>query len=376
MKNFKIYSSFAVAISMILFFSCTTEDDFISQNTEVPTEGSLASGIQLLEYTNAYAKGGGATSSLLVFSDLATFTSTVTTLENNIEAYDDAFIAQYPNLDGDQLSDKEQTIGFDTYKPLKDFEATFKFSNSMRKDYKVAETNWLNKPDLIEADDPDKDFYELDEEEMTVLNNVGAVKIGNSIFKVFDGGVAEITDGDLFTLNRIAYFLCADFANETASNIVVYGGCVYSSGGNTGGGNNPPPTNYCFSNGENRTSWNTATRHKLKGIVKVVDRPYLWGVKIKSVTKYYKKIAGVWLRRRSDLTAALDGVADEISENNCGDFAVTFDETIDKKDVINKSKARYRINLNRNFQRWLVQENKVKGVHKQMSNRREHYLKD
>ncbi|MDC9723864.1 MAG: hypothetical protein PSN34_13980 [Urechidicola sp.] len=75
MKNFKIYSSFAVAISMIFFFSCTTEDDFQSQNTEAPTEGSLASGIQLLEYTNSYARGGDGSNSLLVFSDLATFTA-------------------------------------------------------------------------------------------------------------------------------------------------------------------------------------------------------------------------------------------------------------------------------------------------------------
>ncbi len=374
MKNFKIYSSFAVAISMILFFSCTTEDDFQSQQIEAPTEGSSASGIQLLEYTNAYARGGGGSSSLLVFSDLATFTATVATLETNVEAHDDAFLALWPNKTADELHTKEQAIGFDTYKPLTDFETLYNFTNSMRKDHKVAEDDWLNKSNLIEANDPDKTFYELDKEEMTVLNNVGAVKIGNSIFKVFDGGVAEITDADLFTLNRVAYFLCDDFARETATNVVVYGGCTSTGGGNTGGGHNPP-TSSCFSIERDETSWNTATRRKMKGIVKAVYSP-IWGVKLKSRTKYYKKAAGIWWLHRSDLTAALDGTVDYAGDSNCGDDFLTLDETVHFNFESNKKRVKYKYGGGNYYagQKYLVENNHLKGVHKQNANRREQYL--
>ncbi|MDC9723865.1 MAG: hypothetical protein PSN34_13985 [Urechidicola sp.] len=272
---------------------------------------------------------------------------------------------------------KEQAIGFDTYKPLTDFETLYNFTNSMRKDHKVAEDDWLNKPDLIEANDPDKFFYELDKEEMTVLNNIGAVKIGTSIFKVFDGGVAEITDGDIFTLNRIAYYLCEDFANETGSNVVIYGGCTTTGGGGNGGGGNNPPAASCFSDERDVTSWNTATRRKMKGIVKAVYHP-LWGVKLKSRTKFYKKVGWVWFLHRSDLTATLDGTVDYNGDSNCGDDFLTLDETVDFTFRANKKRAKF-VYGGGNYwadQKFLVENNHLKGVHKQDANRREQYLND
>lgn len=368
MKNFRIYSIFAVAMSMILFIACSTEDE-VQIPEQIATSGTIE--IKLVEYSSSFAKGGGS-NSFLAFNDMNAFKTTVTQLETDMETHDDAFINSWPNLTADELSDKEQVVGFDSYQPLKTFESLYSFNSSMRKDHEIAENDWLNKPDLIESNDPDKTYYELDAEQMTVLNNVGAVKIGNSIFKVFDGGVAEITDADIFTLNRVQYYDCLDFTTETAPNVVVYGGC--GNNGNTGG-NNPPTGSSCFYDGVNRTNWGTATNRKMKGVVKVVNSP-IWGVKIKSKTKYYKKSWGIWWLRRSDLTAALDGDYDENSVSDCGDNAFLFDENIDFTYGEDKKRVKHVIHLNSNTQLYMVQDNKVKGVHKQLSNRRDHYLKD
>ncbi|MCF6279183.1 MAG: hypothetical protein L3J14_02430 [Flavobacteriaceae bacterium] len=345
MKNFRIYSIFAVAMSMILLIACSTEDEVQIQEQIAPS-GTIE--IKMVEYSSPFAKGGGS-SSFLAFNDMNAFRTTVAQLETDMETHDDAFINSWPNLTADQLSDKEQVVGFDSYQPLKNFETLYGFNSSMRKDYEIAENDWLNKSDLIESNDPDKTYYELDVEQMAVLNNVGAVKIGNSIFKVFKGGVAEITDGDIATLNVIGFDDCVGISQRQLANVVVYGGC----GGTGDGGGNPPAGASCFYDGVNRTNWGTATRRKMKGVVKVVNSP-IWGVKIKSKTKYYKKSWGIWWLRRSNLTAALDGYYDENSVSDCGDNAFFFNENIDKKSVVNKKRVKYVAPLNSSSQLYIL----------------------
>lgn len=369
MKNFRKNSIFTVILSMMLYVSCSTDEQIESQEPVAITP--IAEQISLLEYSNSTARGGG-NSSMLVFNDIYAFRNTIAQLEQQVETNDDAFITRNSNLNADQLTEKERAIGFDMYKPLKDFVALYGFNNSMLKNYQIVESNWLNKPSLIESNDPDKEFYDLDEEEMAVLNNVGAVKIGNSIFKVFDGGVAEITDGDINTLNLIANYRCVELEQLRLDNLVVSGSC----GGTSTGGGNTTPTSSCFYDGVTRSNWDTASKRKMKGVVKVVNSPDLWGVKIKSKTKFYKKVWSVWIRKRSNLTAALKGYYDAYDASSCGANAFYFDENINKKSVSNKSKAKYVINVNPSGQYFLIKENTVKGVHKQMTNRREHYLKD
>lgn len=272
---------FAVAMSMLLMIACSKEVNEIETPENISGSQTI-NGISLIEYNSPFARGGSQ-SSLLAFTDLATFKSTIAQLETDFEAHDDAFIAQWPSLTADQLSDKEQVVGFDSYQPLKNFESLYLFSNSMRKDYEIAENNWLNNSDLIESNDPDKTFYELDVEEMTVLNDVGAVKIGTAIYKVFDGGYIEIPSGNTDFLNRVAYYDPITDGDIGDEDIIIY---------NNDNSNGNPPTSYCFYDGDNRSSWTTATRRKMKGTVKVVNN-WLWGVKIKSKTKYYKKAGGI-----------------------------------------------------------------------------------
>ena len=112
----------------------------------------------------------------------------------------------------------------------------------------------------------------------------------------------------------------------------------------------------------------------MKGVVKVTNSS-IWGVKIKSKTKYYKKGTFGWKKYRSNLTAALDGFVDATDISSCGDNAIELDDEIHKNYKAGKKKVKYVYGpTNMNYQKFLVQKNTLKGVHKQKNNRREQYL--
>jgi hypothetical protein len=139
---------------------------------------------------------------MLEFSSIAAYDSTITALENQINSHDDSFLAQYASLDEEAVNAKEVEVGFVYQQPLIDFENSYKITNSMRQVFVAEEANWLNNEILDLATDP-SNIYVFDIAEMSLLNEKGEVKIGNSLLKLTKGGFIEITDGDINILIRI-----------------------------------------------------------------------------------------------------------------------------------------------------------------------------
>ncbi len=367
----KYQIKFIVALFIIAStYSCSSDFDEVDLSSSEPQGMSELEGIQVMEYTNSSptSKGFGfgnnnSNVSFLSFPSHSVFKRTITFLAHKFEAHDDQFIANNSGLNNEQLSMKERQTGFDPYEPLKQFASSYNFNDSMLKEYIDAENNWLGKQVLDINQDPDNFFYNLDEEELAIVNRDGVVKIGNSIYKMFDGGYIEITDGSLQTLakfNELNNISPCDeqFSINESINVNIVSGC----GGGGIGGVDP---NHCFLDGSERGHWVLANNRMIKGEVVLVYSPGLWGIKIKSKTKYFKQgWPGIWYRRRSELVAALDGKFDT-EESNCGDYLESFDEKIHRRREGNKSKAKYVVEPNSSFQLFKIQNNKVTGFHYQ-----------
>ncbi len=170
----------ALLVILASIYSCTSDiqDVDLSQSQQALVKQD---GIQVMEYSST-SKGINNTT-FLSFPNHDAFIATISSLEQQAVLHDDQFIAKYPNLNGDQLSDQELKVGFNPNEPLENFASNYGFKDSMLKDYTIAEKNWLGQPELDITKDPDQQFYNLDEEELAVLNKDGVVKIGNSIFK-------------------------------------------------------------------------------------------------------------------------------------------------------------------------------------------------
>lgn len=109
------------------------------------------------------------------------FVATTEVLETQVEAHEDAFVAQYDHLSDDALDDIEEETGFDTRLPLRNFQQSRSFSNSLLDAYEIKENLWLGKAELDEALDPSNDNL-FDEEEMALLNSEQEVMIDGKIF--------------------------------------------------------------------------------------------------------------------------------------------------------------------------------------------------
>lgn len=102
-------------------------------------------------------------------------------LENQIDAYEENFISQHPNLTNDQLDVITVSSGFKSQQPLIDFENQYFFNNSLRVNYNTLVDQWLNHEELDLATDPDNDIL-FDAVEQALLNDQQEVMIGESIY--------------------------------------------------------------------------------------------------------------------------------------------------------------------------------------------------
>ncbi len=299
-----------------------------------------------------------------------------------MENSDNDFLSRCPSLDSDDLAQKENEVGFDYYQPITDYLSNLGFTESLYYVFKNKNDIWLNNTELDAQADPilNEDFYSLDEEEMALLNPDGVVKIGQSIYKVLNGGEIEITDGDIATLSDYTQYRFCDPIGGIPIKSNVKISCNGNNGGGGGGTNNNSGggnSNNCFSNEIEVTWWNIASDKRLRGKIKVVFSN-LWGSKIKAKTRYYKKgFLGVWYNRRANITAALDGDCDIYPDSECGDNNWHFDKNVDFKYEHNKYVAKYKMDLSVQQtppQQFLIQDYKITGFHKRDNFERSHTL--
>lgn len=239
----------------------------------------------------ASLRGGSGCEEILAFETMDEFKHTMNELERQCEAYDDAFVAHFADLDEEELYNKEQELNYCEFKPNTDFENYFQFASS-NADYLVAEAQYLEQGDLNEADDPDNHFI-CEPEERSLLNRCNEVVINDTIYKITENGYFEISDGDF---GKLA--LLDEFGEDLPENVRFVGGENYMS----------MRTSDCKTNKSMRDYEPHPSNNKRKIKWVISHWTYPWGRYATAKTKNYKKKNnGKWKKYRTYCEAQING---------------------------------------------------------------------
>jgi hypothetical protein len=189
-KMFKL-----IVVIAIITTSCSKED---MQNSSIKSRPVDINNVRLVHLDGT----SKADYTMLEFSNIEAYESTIEMLRKSFKSHELDFLQKYSDLDEEALNKKEIEIGFIDVQPLIDFEKVLNFNNSMRKSFATEEAKWLNNEELDDKTNPSNVFV-FNKFEMTVLNSLGEVKIGDSLLKLTKDGFILITDGNVKTLERI-----------------------------------------------------------------------------------------------------------------------------------------------------------------------------
>jgi hypothetical protein len=262
-----------VALATIFMFGCSKEKINEQQNND------SYSSVKLITLSD----GSKTSITMLEFSSINAYDSTIKSFERQMERLDDAFLAQYDYLNDSLLNEKEEDVGFIYQQPLIDFENSLNFTNSMRQVFVVAEENWLDNDSLDMATDP-SNTYIFSIAEMAMLNTGGEVKIGTSLLKLVKDGFVVFTDSDI---NKLIRFNNGDMTVLDEVNVVTSlngdrGSCTWWKGKNY-------PHYYA---------------NKKKVIRHVHFHAYPWKGVSKAKITSYKKRGSKWKKYRTNLGVA------------------------------------------------------------------------
>jgi len=320
MKNYlKIY--LLLISSIFIFTSCDEDIDLVSE------QNSSQRDIELITNGNSNKSSGANT--MLHFSTMEIFEETIKKLEIQYEENDDAFLAQWGHLGGDDLDLKEDELNYTPQQPFIDFEKQFKGFKSLREDIETKEKKWLNNEVLDEANDP-YDHFVFDEEIRTVLNTNGQVKIGKELYQMTMFGYIKVTDGDFKTLDLV---LNNDIRDLDLPNVIIIG----SYDGTVDNSNTTSTTTTDGTSGSTTTTgtpthdtscrtWINATQYyypaykrKIKGYQKLLGYSVTgWfntANQIRAKTRHFKKKRRGWRCRRGPIGVKILGDATFSSSN-------------------------------------------------------------
>jgi adenine-specific DNA-methyltransferase len=112
----------------------------------------------------------------------AAFENLLSQLDNAYELHNADFFDSRDNMTDDQINAYAESVGFDEFKPLRDFETYFGF-NSLRNKVAIEIGTWMNSTDP-EANYPEENYSVDDEIEQTLLNHNGQVKIAGTVYAI------------------------------------------------------------------------------------------------------------------------------------------------------------------------------------------------
>lgn len=175
----------------------------------------------LASYTtldNSYS-GVTASDGLLWFDDIEAFQEVTEQIEANYIAWNEAFTDEYSELDEEDFNEQAENENYREDEAMFNFEALFTGDFiSLRYHILEQEVAWLAVTPLDHYNDPD-DYFIEDHILRTVLSWRNEIAIGNSIYKIYEFEVFEITDGDIETLEGLRE---DPDAYREESNVVVH----------------------------------------------------------------------------------------------------------------------------------------------------------
>ncbi len=237
---------------------------------------------------------------MLVFNSQSDVIQTLDYLEFKYDQYDDAFLAQYPGLDDDQIAAVEEAIGYNDSRPYIDFELQFGIY-SKRRVISAAEESWLAStsseyPNQFE--NPDYSFIE-DDEVRTIINKYGEVKVGSTYYMFNSDGTYYEVQGlyynELVALRKIKKGdplpPHVTLVDTTPISIIVLPTCRSS---------------VRYRDFERNGDW------RLDHITSIWNHP--WRSRLMAKTKSYKKVGSKWKKKRATIGAQVWG---NVKNNNC-----------------------------------------------------------
>jgi hypothetical protein len=310
MKKYLIFSIFC-----LIFQSCNFED--INEENEVDETKKTKKNLNnetlrqsnMFPYIESIHIDNGleneCKNNILIFPTWSDFNNTVEMLDKMTEIHCDQFDATLPaDISEDLYNQKADDIGFDEDYIIKKFEDDLYFC-SLRSKIDREETDWLDQQGDGEWDlesDPDNDFID-DETERALLSYgheviIGTRDKGYKIYKLNDanGNFYEILNMDTNAISQIN----TGNTNLNNPNVIKYipspkpetcKGKVFES--------------KIEENGEYRIKRKSIIRHPF-GTNNNNNSNILPG-KIKAKTVGYKKVRGRWKKRRTWITAGING---------------------------------------------------------------------
>lgn len=251
-------------LTAIVWDACQKENVPIDNSNVLPDQQSTPrEGVNCGQVKNAVYKSDG----MLVFADEQHFNDCIECLEQELEAYNDAYESQYPTATAEQLDVFDSINNFNEWQPLIDFEVSKSFT-SLRAIVEQQSNQWLNGQEgenFNFDNDPDNLCPILDEETRTLFNSNGYVKVGDSIVTIQDWADAALSIGDCCAWRRSEKY---EFdANDKPTKLA---------------------------------------NRKVKAKVAVRSRPY--DSALKGKITHYRKVDGKYKKRRANMRLGVQGI--------------------------------------------------------------------
>lgn len=287
------------------FLGSCNEDEHLIKDDEL----SLGPKITMITLPGGKEMRNGTeyTGQFLSFATEQDFIDTYNQLEIAIAA-NDAYIRQTIGIvnDEEELDSLFSLYNLNEFQPLIDFEDQYGH-HSLRKEIRQNEEDWLAiQGDDFDEDDPDN-YFIFDTVLRTLLNKDGEVMIEGKIIRNEEWGAVNILNMDVEAYYQ--KYPC-DFSSEDP-NVEMdpfnkanpCGIDPQSDGGNPGGGNNSS----CKLSLKYEKQYNTSTRRKMLTQVKLQRANVFHSNRFIARTRYFKKVAGVWIRKKADLYVKMEG---------------------------------------------------------------------
>ncbi|MFZ5970930.1 MAG: hypothetical protein ACOYXA_05015 [Bacteroidota bacterium] len=280
-----------------------------------------------------------------VFNSAVDFEQAVEYLEFKYEQYSDAFASQYPGLTDEQLSQVEESTGFNDNIPYLNFENAYGIY-SLRARLAYEEEQWLANTDGETGFDPSEGYTD-DDDEMALMNYWGEVKIGSYIYMFNqDGSYYQYYDDGGCSLCVAA--TTSQLRNRKDQDKLPIGVTVVK----------PEPSAIIIGPGscENVIKstdfvYNSARTWRMKWKIKAVNGPFGGSAHLKAITRSYKKVNGKWKKRKAQIAAYAAGT---IWDGSC-----TYSASI---ETPYKSKRARKVKT-KNYYHGKVKERQILGTH-------------
>jgi hypothetical protein len=274
------------SVTALLFLIACNKDELIEK-----TELSQVSAARINCFDGIQRDCNGE---ILMFNDEAHFVEVYECLQQQYEAWNDAFELQYSSLNDNDFNTLADSIGFNEDSTLVAFEQNYPGYVSQRSKLRSLEALWLDNTNLDPATNPYNNDYLDDLILQTMFNQYQEVRIGNRILHI-----SEI-DGTVYTLQAGFCDLLSTLRSDPTS--LIGNPAVTSHQDSTG-------TSECkvnkFKQGEKNLPNQEYYFWKLS-----FNNYFLIGTSAKGCMKYYKqKNNGKWKKHKRKISVDVYGTA-------------------------------------------------------------------